>query len=148
MHWQAHPCLKTHWYARIKIVTQQHVSLACPGKPLTASDSCGQWCIDNPYYTADTKVVIRRPDGSKFGSLTGYEAIILVFDAANQTTWDAVKTWAHDNAAAADVTEITLVRTKCVYSIVHTCVMVHACACTANHAGCCNQVRHSHRSSK
>lgn len=103
-------------------LTTVHIHQLYPGKPLTGADSCGQWCINNPYYTADTKVVIRRPDGTKFGSLTGYEAIILVFDAADKSTWDAVQTWAHANADAADATEITLVRAP-----MHTVAMHHPC---------------------
>lgn len=92
------------------ITPKMHIYHAHAGMPLSAIDSCGQWCIDNPYYTADTKVVIRRPDGSKFGSLTGYEAIILVFDAADKSSWEAVRAWALANADAAEATEITLVR--------------------------------------
>ncbi len=53
--------------------------------------------------------MIRHPDGSKFGSLTGYEAIVLVFDATREDSWHAVSTWAVANADALQHTEITLV---------------------------------------
>lgn len=100
------------------------------GKQLTSSDSCGQWLIDNAYYAANTKVVIRRPDGSKFGSLTGYDAIILVFDATQQDTWHAVSAWAESNADALEQTEIALV---CgVGWISHTWYTLHPSPAMAN----------------
>lgn len=80
------------------------------GKELTSSDSCLNWIIDNSYYTAETKVVIRRPDGSgKFGSLAGYEATVLVVDASAESSWDTVRTWADTNMDEISNSDILLV---------------------------------------
>lgn len=58
------------------------------------SQDCYEWRLDTKYYTADVQIDVRHVEQCAQLQLSeGYEAVLMVFDAGEQSTFESVHRW-------------------------------------------------------